>query len=142
MIWSAMRARIFKGAAWAISAVAIGLTACSTPSAPEGDTQAGQADESMPPPGIPRKYVAPHEFNGDELGISLSELKSRHPRLTNHLSTGTAATAQAAGCAIPPGFLRLPPKQTAARPPWPIPSPLAAWWGTVTLDCLDRKSTV
>src|SRR5579862_6071601 len=82
MIWSAMRARIFKGAAWAISAVAIGLTACSTPSAPEGDTQAGQADESMPPPGVPRNYVAPHEFNGDELGITLSELKSRHPRLT------------------------------------------------------------
>lgn len=77
-----MRARIFKGAAWAISTVAIGLTACSTPSAPEGGTQAVQAEESMPPRGIPRKYVAPHEFNGDELGITLSELKSRHPRLT------------------------------------------------------------
>ena len=78
-----MRARIFKGAAWFIATVAIGLTACSTPAPPQSsDSQGLQADESTPLPGVPRTYVAPQGFNGDEFGMTLSELKSRHSRLT------------------------------------------------------------
>jgi hypothetical protein len=75
-----MRTRIFKGM---VLAAVMGLAGCSTPTDPQaGGSRGLQADESIPPPGIPRKYVAPHEFDGDELGTTLSDLKSRHPRLT------------------------------------------------------------
>ena len=63
----------------------------------------------MPPRGIPRKYVAPHEFNGDELGITLSELKSRHPRLTEIRGAHRGRVARAGPQR---GFCRLPADST------------------------------
>jgi hypothetical protein len=66
-----------------LSAVSIGLIACTTASVPQAnDPPLIEADEPVPPAGIPRKYAAPHGFNGDEFGMTLSELKVRHPRLT------------------------------------------------------------
>jgi hypothetical protein len=67
----------------AVSAVTFGLVACSTPSAPQAnDPPSIEADEPVPPTGIPKKYAAPLGFNGDEFGMTLSQLKVRHPRLT------------------------------------------------------------
>jgi hypothetical protein len=66
-----------------LSVVSIGLVACSTPSVPQAnDPPSIEADEPVPPAGIPKKYAAPHGFNGDEFGMTLSQLKVRHPRLT------------------------------------------------------------
>jgi len=78
-----MKARKYDAIVVMLSTVTMGLIACSTPSAPQtNDPPSIEADETVPPAGIPKKYSAPHGFNGDEFGLTLAQLKARHPRLT------------------------------------------------------------
>lgn len=67
----------------ALSAAGLWLVACSTPSFRQPNARPSiEADGPLPPAGTPKKYTAPHELNGDEFGMTLSQLKVRHPRLT------------------------------------------------------------
>jgi hypothetical protein len=72
-----------KGMAWFLSTVGIGVVACTTQSNPRSnDPPPIETDQPVPPEGIPRKYVAPRGFDGDEFGMTLAQIKARHPRLT------------------------------------------------------------
>ena len=77
-----MKARKCDAIVVVLSAVGIGLVACSTPSIPQAnDPPSIEVDEPVPPAGITKKYAVPRGFNGDEFGMTLSQLKVRHPRL-------------------------------------------------------------
>jgi hypothetical protein len=66
-----------------MSALVIVIAGCSSTSTTyeAGALPALEADQSTPPSGIPRQYVAPLGLANDEFGESLSDLRFHHPRL-------------------------------------------------------------